>query len=450
MPDDQPVLRFGIGLYLTYGGGCLLKFELASGVELVQVQSDAFFTLVEHARAGLQHLEVRLGSKPLAADRELLVTQEEDFDKVREGNTTTKWTFNQFNDGALWSVIFADATERGFFLRPAILAGLVQSFDEIIEECLLVDLRPYRDMSWHEMGRALERLPGFTMYQKMEGFNYGLKLFRRNTKRLVDHLAGSSGELSVDQIRWERRHSLDLVVEETMYCLFDFATAAFSLVNYSRNFYEKHYEKQGLMPDYRRQIETRFTKNGIAALFQRLRNLIEHVGLLGPSHVMKFDSERGLAGSFAFERDQLLAWDGWTSAAKAFLQSSGKEIDLAECIESYRASVEDFHVWFDDQRQRIHGREIRTAELIRRAVLARRGFEETKRLEGLLEQANVSKKQLLEGVSMILSAPDSDALRDKESTLKAWMIDAVHLARERYFISEELEQRLLDACDRAT
>lgn len=53
-------------------------------------------------------------------------------------------------------------------------------------------------------------------------------------------------------------------------------------------------------------------------------------------------------------KDQLLIFDGWNATAKAFIEQSNSEIELADVLRQYHDKVVDFQNWFESLQRDVH------------------------------------------------------------------------------------------------
>lgn len=86
---------------------------------------------------------------------------------------------------------------------------------------------------------------------------------------------------------------------------------------------------------------------------------------------MKFGAQHDIPGKLGsainLHREDLLAWDGWTTDARRFLKSATETIDLRQVIADYLALVHQFYKWLINTLNEKHAEDIdQTNALIER------------------------------------------------------------------------------------
>lgn len=134
----------------------------------------------------------------------------------------------------------------------------------------------------------------------------------------------------------------------------NFVSSALTLVEHTRCFMRQHYEGTDLLVIYEKQVMTTFAQSPVAQFVQGLRNYMLHRGLPNSSMYMNFTRNPGATdGSCSAETGvrydtvSLLDWDGWRPIARAYLQQSGKHLDLHDFAQDYLTLVNQFHGWLD-------------------------------------------------------------------------------------------------------
>lgn len=427
-----------MGIFETYGGGFLARFNLIDGQSrLLAFSASHTFDLRDQFSIGLAHFE-KHGFVRDPVQR-VLPLPAEDFLHNEPGFEVGPWFLNMGSDGALWRLEPARGAHVVLQLSPPQMASLLFEIECAIEHVCVIDMRPFKGMRWTEISNVLENHPGFKLGEALRAFELSVDIFRRNARTLLAHLEQGSGSLSDEQIRWDRRFQIDTFLKDAIHLLLNFVASAFALVDHSRTFYIYHYQRKQALAHYLDATKARFAKDGLVQFIHKLRALMLHVGLVGLVHKTSFRDGEFL-GRVVLHRDAALGWDGWESVATKWLKDGPPDIDLLETVMAYVAKVEDFQAWYAEERGKVDWRDLRYAEQLRRAALALRGLEEVPRLRDLLQISAANTAAMRNAVGQLLNAEQVFELRHDEQNPERWLPKAIDVARDSYFIP-------LDLCD---
>lgn len=449
----QPIVpsNVRVGVHEMYGGGGILRFDLPGNRPLqIALQSELLFDFFDHVERAAATFENQV-SQDVDDFNESREASREAFERELAATARGGWSFYIEPNQVRWIVRLDEAIEGTFRLSPMVIRQLYEQLDVVTNGGWLFDLRPFIGMSWQDMSRAFEQLPGHELYERQRAFDFSLALFRRHSKALIEHLQAASGSLSLEQLRWDRRFAIEQSIEEAAFRLFDYLAAAHALTDHCRVLYRELYEPNGAIPEYQGEIDKRFKTNGISTFFKHLRHLILHKGLLGPGHRVNLSKA---VGTFTLNRCALLSLtsdaNDWPAPARKLLEAATDDLDLLELVTANTKAIEDFHEWFQVQRDGVHWKERRHMELMRRAVLARRGLLDLPNIQSLANRTDVGVRQLREALAGFLAAQDVYELRDLESDTSVWMEAALGRAADRYYISGDFRRDLMAAAARGS
>jgi hypothetical protein len=183
----------------------------------------------------------------------------------------------------------------------------------------------------------------------------------------------------------DNRENFDLFLEEVIRLLHNFVAAARSLRDHSLRVKRKLLPRSNtdrLAEEYEARSVSTFDEP-LPRFVQDLRHYVLHVRLPIPSgHASGRrvgDPDRAPA-EFEFESrivlhpSDLLEWQEWKSASRAFIDSAGDHISIEEVVSEYAALVKVFQSWFRGALSRRHREPL--AELERQDAEIRRRFQE--------------------------------------------------------------------------
>ncbi len=199
-----------------------------------------------------------------------------------------------------------------------------------------------------------------------------LDVFRGNHAELKSFL-NNVATPSVMAHMWAEAHRyrLDYAQREAARLLHNYIAAAFSLVDSTRRFVEKHYAGTRLMDEYEARVKQDFAEAPLHRFLQRLRNHTLHHRLPPTKAMTKFkrrdDGGHDFENGFWLNVERMREWGDWTGKAREYLESLDKEAKLDDIIDAYEPVVVGFHRWLSDRIREEHAEAIEeTFELERR------------------------------------------------------------------------------------
>lgn len=151
--------------------------------------------------------------------------------------------------------------------------------------------------------------------------------------------------------------------------LHNYVASAGTLIDHTRNLTDK-YKGTATYDEYRTRLQVAM-EDDVLIFVKQLRNYVLHVGV--PAIGFEMRIARGERETFLvyINRDDALAYKGWTAPARRFLEDSDALISLRAVIEAYGRVIEGLYKWLYDQFETLHGAEVAEVNLLTAQLLAR-------------------------------------------------------------------------------
>ena len=166
--------------------------------------------------------------------------------------------------------------------------------------------------------KEFRALPEYDLYMSLKGFSISLYIFNQNYAELnamIEFLANNpEAEKFMDA---RNRDRLNNLLDEAIRLLHNFVAAAMSLVDHTRNIYDKLYSKTGNFPDYQERINIEFANDPLVQFVHCLRQYCQHYK--APNISIKFSWKTGdekLKKTIFLLKNDLKAFDSWNANAK--------------------------------------------------------------------------------------------------------------------------------------
>ncbi|MDP9474180.1 MAG: hypothetical protein M3R38_00490 [Actinomycetota bacterium] len=225
---------------------------------------------------------------------------------------------------------------------------------------------------------ARDASEGHRVLSRRLSLSNGLDVFRGNhaeLRRFLNHVAAPS----VMAHMWNQAHPyrLDYAQREAARLLHNYVAAAFSLVDSTRVFVERHYAGTALLGEYKARVQTEFAESPLHRFLQQLRNYALHYRQPPMRAVNSFkrrnDGGDNIDNGFWLNVERLREWDDWTGKAREYLDSLGETVKLDAIIDAYEPVVVGFHGWLQARILEEHAGDIEeTFDLKRRMKEAHR------------------------------------------------------------------------------
>src|SRR5262249_51865517 len=101
-----------------------------------------------------------------------------------------------------------------------------------------------------------------------------------------------------------------------------------------------------LKAEYETRTREAFAESPVVQFVQRLRVETAHRKLPAVRGSMTWTPEAGDRSTVILSKEALLASGDWNAAARKYIESCSKKIDLRVVVNEYTAAVDDFNEWF--------------------------------------------------------------------------------------------------------
>jgi hypothetical protein len=211
----------------------------------------------------------------------------------------------------------------------------------------------------------LRSSPGFKVHSEINNNRRSLRILSRNMDELIQSVVVLKKQAVVGSPAGANESpSLALALEETARRLESFLSSAYDLIDYTRRYCRKLYEKTDYSREIQSEIDRRFIFEADYKLSQGLRSVSAHVDSLQSSlNPIQSNEERDLP--YKIQVKQLLTWDEWNDNQRRMLEAMQDDIDVKEFAQRYFRKIEEFYSWLWKRQSEIHARELAEAEEMR-------------------------------------------------------------------------------------
>ncbi len=290
-------------------------------------------------------------------------------------------------------------------------------------------------------------LPEYALYRSLTGFSISIYIFDNNyiqLKRQIEFLVNNPESGYLMDVR--NRDLLEKSLSEVIRLLHNFVAAAMSLVDHTRNIYDKLYNGTGKFPDYQDRINKEFVNDPLVQFVHCLRQYCQHYRAPDISIQTSWNKNDGRSKkTIDLLKDDLKVFSSWNANASKYLNLIEKRVDVDELVGTYRKKVLGFHVWFNSRQKEIHKTEF---------DLLRKKEEEllTMQLNHFLDSALSNKEKSREGeVDIfygIFSSRDYKELSEMSMNSPKRSARAIELLQERFHVSEDIKRKIKDWYDK--
>jgi hypothetical protein len=211
----------------------------------------------------------------------------------------------------------------------------------------------------------LKSSPGFKIHTEINNSRRSLRILSRNKDELIESIVflkrQAVGGLPASP---DESPSLALALEELARRLESYLSSAYDLIDYTRRYCRKLYEKTDYSREIQSEIDKRFIFEPDYKLAQGLRSVSCHVETL-QSSLAPVESNEGRDAPYRVQVKQLLTWDEWNDNQRRMLEAMKDDLDLQEFVERYSKKIEGFYSWLWKRQGEIHSRELAEAEEMR-------------------------------------------------------------------------------------
>jgi hypothetical protein len=217
------------------------------------------------------------------------------------------------------------------------------------------DLPQFSAKTRDELSRFESRLrvhPGYQEHVFLQAFAHSLNtVFHRNRIELLTPLqaVSTSLDLALKLIPGVDPGVRGEFNAEVIQRLHNYAAATMTLVDHSRRLMR---ERTGSIAEEFGARKTTLLTNPEVRFIQDLRNFTVHRSLPLLAHRLRLSgassAEARGESDMLLSVEDLLAWDGWSSATRAWIEAQGSGIPLRPLIIQHSALVYDINYWLLD------------------------------------------------------------------------------------------------------
>jgi hypothetical protein len=203
--------------------------------------------------------------------------------------------------------------------------------------------------------------PEYKLHQQLESIKTPLYIFDKNFTELKTLLEFFINNPESEPLTFSRnRDRLDELLLDILRRLHNFVAASLTLIDHTRNLYQKLYSDSDKFADYQIRIRDEFEIDPLAQFVKGLRKYFQHYStpdiVIEESFPQNADGEQILKKKVLIFTKDLTTFDGWNATAKKYLNKPN--IDLLEVVDTYRIKVMNFYRWFIDRQNEIHRDEL--------------------------------------------------------------------------------------------
>jgi hypothetical protein len=211
---------------------------------------------------------------------------------------------------------------------------------------------------WFELHDLRHAAAGYTTRARINVFRLSALTYRANYQDLMDTLASICSESIPDGLTmFEFGDHVDPKLEVLCRKFFNYLSSYAAFRDHMRVLYGELYEPTQQIPDYQAQVEARFKHNGLALLFQELRNVNLHAR--APILIFTHTENMGCFGDttttrLSLKKEEILSFDGLNKVARRYVQDLPDKLDITPLISEHFGMINEFYEWFSAKQAEIH------------------------------------------------------------------------------------------------
>lgn len=189
---------------------------------------------------------------------------------------------------------------------------------------------------------SIDNTPGGKIWNDLKELDDTAWIFYTSISELIDEIC-IFGERSKAPEFWSLGNEKTAIhyTREVKRKLYYCTSSLMTLVDIARIFDNK-YNVQN--PQIKRAEF--FTTPGLHEFLQDLRNFNTHWRIAEANWSIKFDMQhRTRTSHFQINKKDLLAWSGWKSKAKKFIQELEDNVDIYEIFTKYKKQAQEYYSW---------------------------------------------------------------------------------------------------------
>jgi hypothetical protein len=227
----------------------------------------------------------------------------------------------------------------------------------------------------HPQSARLEELrdqirahPGTIAFREWKSLGRSLAIFEGNLAELQRHLRaptevpGLGIELVKNVGDTTVREAYSAELDRTLHNL---VASAFSLVDHARRLVQG-YPPSAFLEEYERR-KAAVTDETVAPFLQKLRNYLLHRSQAPIRYRHSIDNVAGVETNIVgLVSATLLEWDGWGTAASAYIRDCGDGVAIDDAVDRYAGLVRALYDWVFEQFDELHGEDVKASDELRR------------------------------------------------------------------------------------
>jgi hypothetical protein len=211
-----------------------------------------------------------------------------------------------------------------------------------------------------ELTRELEQMPEYKLYLSVQGLDLSIYTFHKNYGALNTILTFLSSDERADLFFLRRnRDKLAAVGRDIVCYIHNYVASAQSLIDHTRNLYNKLYAPGQQFPEYQARVRTEFAQDPLAQFVVSLRQYCQHYK--APEITVETTYPNGLNARpvrrILLALSDLQTFDGWRPKAREYLRTITKAVDIHEVATAYRHKVMAFYQWVQTRQDETHASE---------------------------------------------------------------------------------------------
>jgi len=204
---------------------------------------------------------------------------------------------------------------------------------------------------------------GYVISQKINQFYLSKYVFKHNYLELKGHLEKQlAPELAFKLRHADHRDELHELQLETTRFLHNFIASAISLVDHTRVFRMDIFQNANdpFHTEYDAAIKENFTDNELTNFIKDFRQYFLHTKSPRISTINNLaDAVKDIKASIVIDKVELLAFSGWKSTAKKYIEELSGPLDVLSTINDYYEWVIKFQGWFEKRQTEIFHTELK-------------------------------------------------------------------------------------------
>ena len=293
-----------------------------------------------------------------------------------------------------------------------------------------------------ELMHELWQMPEYQLYQDLRGLEISIYTFHRNFTTLDGLLTFLTSDERADFLFIVKNHDKLVEVGKEIVCaLHNFVAAAQSLIDHTRNLYNKLYLPAQQFPEYQERVITEFAQDSLAQFVKCLRQYCQHYK--APEINVQTTFPQGFEArptrKVRLALNDLRTFDGWNATAKKYLQTVEEAVDIQQVVNEYRNKVMAFYRWVQERQDEIHIDEIKKFRA-KEATLQLLKVED--RIDSYFAYDSYRQRPKLEVFLGILPSEDIEQLERTVLAPQEQAQLAIHLLEQHFPLSNEIRAQI--------